>query len=57
VGAWALFLLWPVLDTGWISDDMYNASLPGLRIYTGRSLAADAFHESPAGFGAAGSTR
>jgi hypothetical protein len=33
VGAWAVFLLFPIWKTGWVNDDLYSSSLPGLCIY------------------------
>ena len=42
VGAWAVFLLIPVWKTGWVYDDMFNSSLPGLLIYHHRTPLEDA---------------
>ncbi len=45
VGAWAVFLLFPVWKTGWLNDDLYNSSLPGLCIYRDCSPVDDALSE------------
>ncbi|HBI44106.1 MAG TPA: hypothetical protein DDY78_14825 [Planctomycetales bacterium] len=45
VGAWAVFLLFPLWKTGWLNDDLYNSSLPGLCIYQNCSPVDDALSE------------
>ncbi len=45
VGAWAVFFLLPVWKTGWVYDDMFNSSLPGLWIYKNCSPLDDALNE------------
>ena len=45
IGAWAVFLLIPVWKTGWVFDDMFNSSLPGLWIYRDCSPVDDALIE------------
>jgi hypothetical protein len=45
VGAWAVFFLFPVWKTGWVNDDMFNSSLPGLYIYHDISPVEDALGE------------
>ena len=45
VGAWAVFLLFPVWKTGWVGDDMFNSALPGLYIYRDISPVQDALNE------------
>lgn len=45
IAGWGLLLLYPIRQTGWIGDDMFNASLPGLWIYRAISPLADAWSE------------
>src|SRR5665213_501231 len=45
VGAWAVFLLFPIWKTGWVNDDMWNSALPGLWIYHDCSPVEDALSE------------
>jgi hypothetical protein len=45
VGAWAVFLLFPIWKTGWVNDDIFNSSLPGLYIYRDISPVEDALGE------------
>jgi hypothetical protein len=45
VGAWAVFLLFPVWKTGWVNDDLTNSVLPGLWIYRNCSPVEDALGE------------
>jgi hypothetical protein len=48
IAAWGLVLLYPVRETGYLDDDFYNASLPGLWIYSGTTPLTDAYVESMA---------
>ncbi len=45
IGAWSVFLLAPVWKTGWVYDDMFNSSLPGVWIYSNRTPVDDVLVE------------
>ena len=45
IAAWGLVLLWPVRQTGWLCDDLFNASLRGLWIHERISCLGNALTE------------